>query len=201
MLQRLLPVESLLRRRWKDRITLVALALVAFAAAGPQFGANMKEVKQRGVDVFICIDTSRSMLSEDVAPSRLEQAKRSLGLLIKKIEGNRIGIIAFAKFALIECPLTVDNDAARMFLDIIDQNTVPEQGTAIGDAIRLAIKSFPKDEKTGRALVLLTDGEDHRSDPVEAAQLAKDARHRDFYDRDRNVQRGSDQRPRRSRGA
>src|SRR5205814_9373222 len=107
----------------------------------------------RGVDVFIAIDTSRSILAEDVPPSSMERAKQSLSLLIQKLQGNRVGIIAFAKFAVIQCPLTVDTDAARMFLDIVDTNTVPKQGTSIGEAIRLAFQSFNKDDKAGRDLV------------------------------------------------
>lgn len=170
----LIPLPALVRRRRKDMLAMAGLLCVIFATAGPQFGSQLKEVKHRGVDVFIAMDTSRSMLADDVQPSRLERAKRSLGLLIDKLAGNRTGVIAFAKYAVIQCPLTVDTEAARMFLDILDENTVPLQGTAIGDAIRLGIKSFSKDDKTGKVIVLLTDGEDHRSDPVGAAKLAKE---------------------------
>lgn len=175
LVSQLLPVEALKRRRTKDRIALAGLLFIIFSATGPQFGSRLKEVKQHGVDVFIAMDTSRSMLAEDVPPSRLDRAKRSLGLLINKLEGNRVGIIAFAKRAIIQCPLTVDNDAAKMFLEVLDDKAVPEQGTSIGDAIRLALESFPKDDKSGRAIVLLTDGEDHASDPVGAAKEAKEA--------------------------
>ncbi len=175
LLPQLVVIRALERRRFKDKIALLGLFFVIFSACGPQFGSSMKEVRQRGVDIFIAMDTSRSMLAEDVVPSRIEHAKRALGLLIEKLEGNRIGIIAFAKRALVQCPLTVDNDAARMFLEIMDVNTVPEQGTSIGEAIRLAIDRFPKDDKGGKAIVLLTDGEDHKSDPLEAAKAAKKA--------------------------
>jgi Ca-activated chloride channel family protein len=174
LVKALLSVEALQRRKTKDLLALAGLVFIFFAALGPQFGTKLKEVKQKGVDVFIAVDTSRSMLAEDVAPSRLERAKRALSFLISKLEGNRIGLIAFAKYAVLQCPLTVDTDAARMYLDVLDENTVPAQGTAIGDAIRLAVQTFPKDEKTGKAVVLLTDGEDHRSDPDGAAALAKE---------------------------
>lgn len=167
-------MEALLRRKKKDLFALLAFGFLLIASVGPQFGTRLKEVHQKGVDVFIAIDTSRSMLAEDVPPSRMERAKRGLSLLISKLEGNRIGIIAFAKYAVLQCPLTVDTEAARMFLDILDENAVPAQGTAIGDAIRLAVQNFSKDDKTGKAVVLLTDGEDHRSDPEAAAELAKE---------------------------
>ncbi|MCG3203363.1 MAG: hypothetical protein KCHDKBKB_00019 [Elusimicrobia bacterium] len=175
LVRQMVAIEAIKRRHLKDILALMGLFLIIISAAGPQFGSNLKEVKQRGVDVFIAMDTSRSMLAEDVPPSRLDRAKRSLGLLIEKCAGNRIGIIAFAKHAVIQCPLTVDTDAARMFLEILDDKTVPEQGTAIGEAIELALESFSKDDKSGRAIVLLTDGEDHKSDPLGMAKKAKEA--------------------------
>ncbi len=174
LIQHLVPVAALKRRQTKDVLTLIGILFILLAAVGPQFGSKLAEVKHRGVDVFIAIDTSRSMLAEDVPPSRLERAKRSLELLISKLEGNRVGIIAFAQYPVLQCPLTTDTEAARMFLDIIDEKTVPSQGTSIGDAIRLGVNSFNKEDKTGKAIVLLTDGEDHRSDPIAAANLAKD---------------------------
>lgn len=174
IVRRLIPIEALHTRKKKDLLALLAFFLLLISATGPQFGARLKEVKQTGVEVFIAMDTSRSMLAEDVPPSRLERAKRSLSLLINKLEGNRVGIIAFAGYAVVQCPLTVDTDAAKMFLDVLDENAVPTQGTALGDAVRLAVESFPKNGKTGRAIVLLTDGEDHRSDPEGAAALAKE---------------------------
>lgn len=175
LLKKLIDSGSLIRRKRKEVLGLVGLAILIFSTTGPQFGTNLKEVKQRGVDVFIALDTSRSMLAEDISPSRLEKAKRSLGLLVRNLAGNRTGIIAFAKEAIVQCPLTIDTDAAQMFLEILDTNTIPLQGTSIGDAIRLALTSFPKEDKTGRAIVLLTDGEDHQSDPIGAAKEAKEA--------------------------
>lgn len=174
LVRRYLSVDSLKRRQRKDILALIALVVLILTSTGPQFGARLKEVKQRGMDVFIAIDTSRSMLAEDVIPSRLDHAKRSLGLLVDKLAGNRVGIIAFAKYPVIQCPLTTDTEAAKLFLEIVDVNTVPKQGTAVGDAIKLALESFNWEDKTGKAIVLLTDGEDHESDPVEAAKMAKD---------------------------
>ncbi|MFN0117264.1 MAG: VWA domain-containing protein, partial [Elusimicrobiota bacterium] len=174
LVQQMFPLESLQRRRMKDVILLFSFLLLIVSAAGPQFGSIMKEFKHRGVDVFIAIDISKSMMAEDVIPSRLERAKQSLSLLVKKLQGHRVGVIAFAKDAFLQCPLTIDIDAAQMFLEILDTNSVPRQGTSIGDAIRLALDNFPKDEKSGKAVVLLTDGEDHKSDPEGAAKEAKE---------------------------
>jgi len=173
VIKNLMPTEAFLRRRKKEWLFLMGMLLLIFATAGPQFGSRLKEIKHRGIDVFIALDTSRSMLAEDEVPSRIEKAKRSLSLLINKLEGHRVGIIAFAKYAVLQCPLTVDSEAARMFLDILDTQSVPVQGTSLGGAIRLALKSLPESEKGGQALVLLTDGEDHQSKPVEAAKEAK----------------------------
>lgn len=174
LIRQLLPVEALRRRKRKDLIGLAGLLMLIIAAAGPQFGARLKEVHHRGSEIFIAMDVSKSMLAEDIPPTRMDRAKRALGLLINELSGNRIGIIAFARYAVIQCPLTIDTDAAKMFLEILDANTVPLQGTAIGDAIRLGLKSFSADEKVGKALVILTDGEDHASDPLEAAKEAKE---------------------------
>ncbi|MCB4757177.1 MAG: VWA domain-containing protein [Elusimicrobia bacterium] len=174
LIKEMVPVGGLLRRKKKDLIILFGLLMVIFAACGPQFGSRLQEVKHRGADVFIALDVSRSMLAEDVQPTRLEHAKRALQLLVQKLQGNRVGIIAFAGFAVLQCPLTIDTDAAQMFLDILDTDTVPRQGTAIGDAIRLALKSFKKEDKSGKALVLITDGEDQGSDPEGAAKLAEE---------------------------
>jgi len=173
LLAELVPLDGLKRRRHKDRLALAAAAVLVLAATGPQFGSRLKEVKQRGMDVFIALDVSRSMLAEDVPPSRLERAKQSLSLLVGKLEGNRVGVIAFARRAVMQCPLTVDTGAARLLLETVSTHTVPEQGTAVGSAIRLGISRFPEKTQSGRAIVLLTDGEDHSSDPLGAAKEAK----------------------------
>lgn len=174
LIRHLVSLPALRRRKWKERAMLLGLMFLIVAATGPQWGPDLKEVKQRGVDVFIAIDLSRSMLAEDIAPSRLDRAKQSLSLLLQKLSGNRVGIIAFAGYAAIQCPLTIDTDAARMILENLDTNVIGQQGTAIGDALRLAASRFDKDEHTGKAVVLLTDGEDHHSDPVGGAQALKE---------------------------
>lgn len=174
LLLRLVSRESLKRRIWKDRFSLAGLLFLLVALIGPQWGHEIKDVRRRGVDVFIAVDVSRSMLAEDVAPSRLERAKQSLSYLIQKLKGNRVGIIAFARYAAVQCPLTVDTEAARLFLSSLNTDLIPQQGTAIGDAIRLATNRFNKEDKAGKAIIVLTDGEDHQSDPLGAAKEAKE---------------------------
>jgi len=166
---------AIARRIWKDGLLVAALALAVIAAARPQWGSKMAEVKRRGNDIFICVDTSTSMSAEDVTPSRMAAAKRTLGLVVSQLQGDRVGIIAFAGRAFVQCPLTLDVDAARMFLDSVDVGLVPVPGTEIGTAVRGALSRFPKNSRTKKVIVLLTDGEDHDSDPIGAAEEAKKA--------------------------
>ncbi len=157
----------------KKVLKIIGLFFLLAALAGPRFGAKLMTVKRSGVDVIIAVDVSRSMLAQDMKPNRLERAKFELQNLISKLEGNRIGIIAFAGKPFLQCPLTLDNSAARELLCSIDANLIPVPGTAIGDAIDLAVKSFVNKERKYKALILLTDGEDHDSDPLAAADGAK----------------------------
>lgn len=170
---RLIPSDTFERQKIKQVVWVGALVCVIIALAGPQFGAKMAEVHRRGIDVIIAVDTSLSMLAEDMMPNRMARAKAELAQLIRNLEGNRIGIIAFAGSSFVQCPLTLDNGAARMFLDFVRVGIIPQQGTEIGTAIRLATKTFASNERKHKALVLLTDGEDHESAPEEAAQEAK----------------------------
>ena len=174
-LQANLVDPAISRRTWKDILLLVVLVLAVIASARPQWGSKMAEVKRRGNDIFVCVDTSTSMSAEDVAPSRMASAKRTLGLVVSQLQGDRVGIIAFAGKAFLQCPLTLDVDAARMFLDSVDVGLVPVPGTELGTAVRSALARFPKNSRTKKVIVLLTDGEDHDSDPIGAAEEAKKA--------------------------
>ena len=122
---------------------------------------------------LIVIDVSESMLAEDVKPNRLERAKREVIDLIEMLEGDRIGLIAFAGTSFVQCPLTLDYGACKMFLDYIDTDLIPVPGTAIAEAIRTSLKSFNKRERKSKALILITDGEDHEGEPIDAAKEAK----------------------------
>jgi len=143
-----------------------------FSLARPQLGTRLTLMKREGVDIVIAMDCSLSMLAEDFRPSRLEKAKQEVNGLISRLRGDRVGLVAFAGAAFIQCPLTLDYSAAQMFLDIIDHRLIPQPGTAVGEAIRTSIKAFNQKERKYKVLILLTDGEDHDSDPLEAAEEA-----------------------------
>ncbi len=145
-------------------ITMIAIAFIIIGLANPQLGSKIEEVKQVGIDVFILLDVSKSMTAEDIKPNRLEKAKYDIARLIQRLRGDRIGLIVFAGDAYIQIPLTTDYAAANLFLNAVDVNSVPQQGTAIASAITLAMKSFKEDADTKKAIVIITDGEDHEGD-------------------------------------
>ena len=167
--------QNLNPRKRVFRLILMVTALFFFliAAAGPEIGGKLVEVKRNGIDLIIAVDCSASMDTQDIKPSRMIKAKDSLSTIINKMQGDRIGIVAFAGIAFVQCPLTLDYSAAKMLLSAIDTRLIPKPGTALGAAIRAAIKSFPEKERKHKALILLTDGEDHDSDPLGAANEAK----------------------------
>lgn len=169
---RMLPKGLRQRRALAHRLRVLGLLCLVIALAGPLIGAKLVEYKQKGLDVFIAVDCSLSMQAEDFKPSRMAHAKLILGQLIDRLAGSRVGIIAFAGQAYVQCPLTVDESAARDILDTIDTGTVPIAGTVVGEAIRVALKGLQAGEGHHRVLVLLTDGEDHKSDPQGAAKDA-----------------------------
>ena len=161
------------KARWKKILIMLAFAFLGLSLARPQMGKKEIMVKRRGVDVVICLDLSLSMLSEDFKPNRLEQAKMETVNLLSRIKGDRVGIVVFAGEAYMQCPLTVDLTAALMFLDAANVNLVPEPGTAIGNAISKGIDLFDSKEKKYKVMIILTDGEDQGSQPVEAAKKAE----------------------------
>jgi Ca-activated chloride channel homolog len=175
MAERLAASASPARRSWQAGLFLAAVACLCLAAARPQWGTKLETVTRRGLDVVIAIDTSLSMETNDVVPNRLEKAKHMLQSLIEQLPGDRIGVVAFAGSAFVQCPLTLDHGAARMFLDILNTRTIPTPGTDLGAAIRTATKAFNQKEKKYKVLVLLTDGEDHQGDWKAAAKEAQDA--------------------------
>jgi Ca-activated chloride channel family protein len=141
--------------------------------ADPQLGSKTEEVKRKGADLMILLDVSNSMLAQDLAPNRLENAKQAIAQLIDKMHDDRIGIIVFAGQAYIQLPITTDYSAAKLFLNTINTNIVPTQGTAIGAAIDLGMQSFDFKNGTGKAMIIITDGENHEDNAVEAATQAK----------------------------
>ncbi|MCK5127468.1 MAG: VWA domain-containing protein [candidate division Zixibacteria bacterium] len=170
---------SFSRQATKAGLLLTAVLFLAFAAAKPQLGTHMEMVKRQGLDIVLAVDISPSMEARDVLPgpiSRLDKAKQQLRTLISPtyLEGDRIGIVVFSGSAIIQCPLTLDYRAARLFLDYIDTDMIDVKGTAIGSAINTAIKAFDQQERKHKILLLLTDGEDQDTKPIQAADAARE---------------------------
>lgn len=172
MWSRILPGDSGARFWVKTLLREAALVAGLVALAGPRWGTQYEEVIPRGSDLYILIDVSRSMLAQDVPPSRLGRAKADVAALINRLEGERVGLIAFAGQAVVKCPLTVDYDAFRRTLDELDTGSAPRGGTAIGDAIRKALEVFHALAERDQAILLITDGDDQQSYPLEAATVA-----------------------------
>lgn len=176
MLPRLTGSVSPVRRRWKAALVLLGCALTIVALSRPQWNPKPKMVQRQGRDVVFILDVSRSMLAEDLMPNRLERAKLAISDCVDVLDGDRVGLIAFAGTAVVTCPLTMDYGFFRMMLNQVDTNSVSRGGTKIGDAIRRALDDvFDRRERRYKDIVLITDGEDHDSFPVEAAQKAGEA--------------------------
>ncbi|MGC9344676.1 MAG: vWA domain-containing protein [Bacteroidales bacterium] len=181
MLDFLVPEASGSRRTWKFILSMLALAFLIIALAGPRVGSRLKEVEKRGREIIIALDVSNSMLAEDIKPNRLEKAKESLNRLLNELDEDKIGLIVFAGDAYTQIPITNDYGAARLFLNSVSTQMVSKQGTSIGAAIELASRSFtPETEEQGagigksRAIIIITDGENHEDDPLSAAEQAKE---------------------------
>lgn len=172
MWSRVLPEESR-RRLWlKCGLREVAIIAGLVAVAGPSFGTQIEQVIPRGSDLYVLIDVSRSMLADDVIPSRLGRAKADVSSLLNRLEGERVGLIAFAGQAVVKCPLTIDYDSFRRSLEELDPDSAPRGGTAIGDAIRKALEVLQAKADRDQAILLITDGDDQDSYPLEAAAVA-----------------------------
>ncbi|MBP5741985.1 MAG: VWA domain-containing protein [Paludibacteraceae bacterium] len=179
LLLMLVPDYSSARRKLKLGLILTAMVLTIIMIARPQFGSKIENVKRQGVEVIFALDVSNSMMAEDVTPNRLEKAKRMMMQLIDARGNDKVGLIVFAGDAYIQIPITSDYVSAKMFMSSINTSLVPTQGTSIGEAIDLATRSFGgQDEdsgekaKVGRAIIVITDGENHEDDAVEAAKMA-----------------------------
>jgi len=172
VLQQLMPFVSKSRPVLKFVFFVVAFTAIIFALADPQFGSKLEKVKREGAEIIIALDVSNSMLAEDIQPNRLERAKQSISKLIDRLENDRIGLIVFAGDAYIQVPVTSDFSAAKMFLASINTNIVSKQGTSIGTAIDLSMNSFTPETEMDKAVIIITDGENHEDDAVKAAELA-----------------------------
>lgn len=176
----LMPQASLSAYRWKMILTSIGLSLLLIGAAGPRIGSKLKEVEQKGREVIIALDVSNSMLAEDIKPSRIEHAKQLISRMVDEMENDKIGLIVFAGDAYTQIPITDDYPSVKMFLSTTGPDMISRQGTAIGAAIELATRSFPSDdevlEETGsiknKAIIVITDGENHEDDAISAAAQA-----------------------------
>ena len=172
LMAQLMPDVSKYRPDVKFWLLFTAIGLFAVLLAPPQFRSKLETVKRKGVEVMIALDISNSMLAQDVQPSRLEKAKRLISKLVDGMENDKVGMIVFAGDAFTQLPITSDYISAKMFLESISPSLISQQGTAIGAAINLAARSFTPQEGVGRAIVVITDGENHEGGAVEAAKEA-----------------------------
>lgn len=174
LVSRLMPSVSRSKGWWKLVIFSIAFFFFSIGMSRPQIGAKLKEHRTEGVEIMIALDVSNSMLAEDYSPNRLERAKLAISRLVDKLRDDRIGLIVFAGSPFVQLPITTDYVSAKMFLNTISTESVPIQGTAMGDAINTAVRSFSAQSEKSRAVIVITDGENHEDNPVAAAKQAYD---------------------------
>jgi Ca-activated chloride channel homolog len=172
LIKLLIPDSTGFKPLLKFTFLLIVFIGLIFALARPQLGTKLEEVKRMGVEVIIAVDVSNSMLSEDLKPNRMERAKQSIMRLIDKLEDDRLAIVVFAGKSYLQLPLTTDYSAAKLITSTLSPDVVNVQGTAIGSAIDLAAETFSQDESKSKALIIITDGENHEDDPISAANKA-----------------------------
>ena len=163
----------------KQKVKVAAFLLFMLfgllALLRPQWGTKLETVRRTGVDIIVALDTSLSMDTQDVVPGRLEKAKHEIRALIDALQGDRVGLVVFAGTSLVNCPLTIDQNAVKLFLDIVDTQVIPRPGTNIGDAIHRGLQSFDVRDRRHKVMILVTDGESLEGDPQAAAEEAKQA--------------------------
>ena len=172
LVEALMPSRSRSKGWVKAVLFALAWAFLALGLARPQTGAKLSEHRAKGAEIIVALDVSNSMLAQDYSPNRLERAKLSIARLTEKLQDDRIGLVIFAGTSFVQLPVTTDYVSAKMFLGNIDTGSIPIQGTAIGDAIRLSLKSFSAQSEKSRAIVVISDGENHEDDAVAAARQA-----------------------------
>ena len=174
LVAQLMPNASRVRPTVKFSILMVALALLFIAAARPQFGTSERTEKRNGIEAIVALDISNSMLAEDVAPNRLDRAKQMMSKLMDNMVNDKVGLVVFAGDAFIQLPITCDYVSAKMFLNTITPDMIKTQGTAIGQALNTSIRCFGQQSEASRVIILITDGENHEDNAVEAAKKAKE---------------------------
>jgi Ca-activated chloride channel family protein len=175
LIKRLMPDRNEKKSLIKFIVFNVILFFLIIALAQPQMGTKMEKVQRKGIDVMIALDVSKSMLSQDVAPSRLEKSKLLIQTLLKKLDGDRVGLVIFAGNAYLQMPLTVDYSSLMLYLRSVNTNSVPTQGTIITDALDQSENAFNATDKKHKAIIVITDGEDHEENAIDKAEeLASD---------------------------
>ncbi len=172
LISQLMPSVSGNRPIIKFLLWMIALSMIISALAQPQFGSKLLTLKRKGVELIIALDVSNSMMAEDIKPNRLERAKRAIAKLTERLRNDKLGLIVFAGQAYVQLPITTDYVSAKLFLDAINTSVVPVQGTAIGAAIEMATKSFTPNFAGSKAIIIITDGENHEDDAIGAAKAA-----------------------------
>ena len=172
LVKKLSPEKSVFKPALKFSVVLLAIAAMVFGLVNPKIGTKMETVKREGIDIVFAIDVSKSMLAEDVAPSRLEKTKQIVSQIINQLGNDRIGIVAYAGSAFPVLPITTDYGVAKMFLQSTNTDMVSSQGTSLDDAIKLSSTYFDKGNKTSKLLILISDGEDHSEGAKDAAAEA-----------------------------
>tara|TARA_B100001750_G_scaffold138094_1_gene109997 strand:- start:184 stop:1209 length:1026 start_codon:yes stop_codon:yes gene_type:complete len=169
---RLLSKMDTNRIKWKHRFLFLSTIVLIFAASGPKIGVRLAPLERKGVDLVFAIDVSTSMNAEDVKPNRLEKSKFEISQMIRQLKGDRVALIVFAGSSHLYLPLTSDYEAARLFLDEIDTNMIPTQGTALSAALQTGLSAYTEDESKYKVLVLVTDGEDHEGQAIDLVRQA-----------------------------
>jgi Ca-activated chloride channel homolog len=172
MIPRLYPENKRSIRGVKRILLLLSIAFMILSLSGLRVGSGLKELKQEGMDVIVALDLSSSMSAKDISPTRLERSKYEVKRLISLLKGDRIGLIAFAGVSYLQCPITSDYTTAAMMLDMMDVDLLPVQGTAFSDAINTALDAFPEENQQYKAIIMISDGEDHEQDIAEASRRA-----------------------------
>jgi len=170
LVRTLMPSWSSAKGWWRTVLFALGFACFAVGLARPLIGAKLVERETKGAEIMICLDVSNSMLAQDYSPDRLSRAKLAISRIVDRLQGDRIGLIIFAGSSFVQLPITTDYVSAKMFLNSIDTQSVPIQGTAIGDAIQTAAKSFSAQSEKSRAIIVITDGENHEDDAVDIAR-------------------------------
>jgi len=175
LVNELMPSWSRSKRWVRAVVYSLAFFFFVIGLSRPQIGAKLKEFKVKGAEIMIALDVSNSMLAQDYSPNRLERAKLAISRITDRLQGDRVGLIIFAGSSFVQLPITTDYVSAKMFLGNISTESIPIQGTAIGDAINTAVKSFSAQSENSRAIIVITDGENHEDDAVAAAAQAAES--------------------------